>query len=269
MKRFFILLCLSAKLAAFQVAPWFGDVWEFYLNAEYILSTYSHVNHGVPDSHYRSWDQIASIDLSLSPAETWLFDVEIQAAQTRAFSYSLRSIALQSSYLCLNDLAYDPVSLALGGSLRYVTHRGWHDVSLPYHAPIQLEGFCSVGKEWTSGPDWLHHLFFWGALGCGNIGMPWLHGILTYEQQRPGLYICGLALDALMGLGANQGVPLHHFPGYGKIYHRSIDIKAHYSIDCGLWGFFDMAYMYRLYAKSFPERVQSIIFSYNLPFSLF
>ncbi len=267
--KFPVFLLFYSSLASLEVRPWFGDAWEFYFNTSYTYSSYSRVQDSIPSSRYKSCDQIVTLDLSVSPLESWAFELELETARTRAHSWTPRSIGSQAGYLWLNDLVGDPVSLVLGLNVRYVTHAGLHDVSFPYHASLQGETFISVGKEWAQGPDWVYHAFIWGALGSGTRGSPWVHALAGFESNKAGFHTFGFFIDALAGCGHHEQVPLHHFPGYGGIRHRSLDIKAQYAIDFDIWGRFDLAYSYRVYARSFPEHLQSFTLSYELPFSFF
>ncbi|MDE3046793.1 MAG: hypothetical protein KGI83_00410 [Verrucomicrobiota bacterium] len=60
---------------------------------------------------------------------------------------------------------------------------------------------------------------------------------------------------------------IDHFHGYVKIRYKSIDVGVRYGYRLGVYGTLRFAYVRRVLAKSYPQQVNSFIFSYLLPFS--
>ena len=56
-----------------------------------------------------------------------------------------------------------------------------------------------------------------------------------------------------MGSGGNKNIRPHHFTGYGKIRHRSVDVGLRYTIGLKCGATFCLQYARRIYAYNFPE----------------
>jgi len=264
-----LLFLLPISLFGLDRIPWFCNVWEFTFTPTYTYSRYPDVQNGVPKNQTPSHDHVLSLDLGFSPSPQWQIDSEAEFADTPRQSMGLRSIAAQARYLWLDDLLGDPVSLTTGAVLRAVTRHSIKDVSCPYHSYMNYEINTALGREWDRGFDWTFRIFGGASLGIANHGYPWTSAFWIIEGQMHHAHRLGLFVDGSLGFGHHKKVFINHFNGYASIEHRNIDAGVKYTYVFEIWGQLSLSYARRLYARSFPEKVNFFTISYMLPFSLF
>jgi len=163
----------------------------------------------------------------------------------------------------------DPVSLTTGVVIRGVSKHSVRDVTSPYHYYLNFELNSAVGREWNTGFAWRFRTFGGGSVGIANHGYPWLSLFAIAEGQIQERHRLGVTLDSYLGFGPHKEVHINHFHGYASIKHRNIDAGVKYTYVFDIWGQLSFEYARRLYARSFPEKVNFFTVSYMLPFSLF
>lgn len=267
--RLVALLAIAGSLCAFEYKPWFGKLWEFEFRPAYTFRYYDDVQNGFNPKDYSSIDQLLECGLGLSPWPTIDVQFEMNYADTHRHSWSYLSTALLFRYLVWDDIAGDPVSWTLNASIRSVHSHFLNDVSIPYHANLNLDLTTAVGKEFDKLYNWV--VRFWGlfGFGIGNRGAPYLTGLARVEGNLSESQIVGIVVDSLWGLGGQQGVNANHFNSYANIEHQSIDVGGRYSYQFGVWGELLLSYTYRVYAHNFPEHAQTARVEYRLPFAVF
>jgi len=266
---FALLLSPSALFCLFELSPYFGKTWEFYLSPFYRLHTYPDVQGAVNPSSYSSTDHILGGRLQVSFWPNWDGQVVYEAAKTDKLSWGTRSAAAMVRHLFLDDVQGDPVSLTLGGMLRYVPNRAQTDPSTPYHATMNLEVGSAVGKEWSHLEQWLSRLFFYGGLGIGNRGAPYANTELSYEGNWDDRVHGRIFTVGYFGFGARNQVNIGKMRGYANIAHHSIDIGGGITFLSDRMGSFYSEYAYRVYAHAFPEHAHTLTLLYTFPFSIF
>ena len=264
-----LLLLLPISLLGLDRVPWFCTVLEFTFTPTYTYSRYPDVQHGIPHSQQTSNDHVLSFDLAVPPSPNWQVDAEIEFADTPRQKMGFRSGALQIRYLWLDDLLGDPVSLTFGAVGRGVSGHSLRDVSCPYHSNFNFEINTAVGREWDREFAWKMRVLGGASLGIGNRGSPWASGFGMIEGQMHQAHRLGLTIEGAVGFGGQKDVFINDFDGYAFIQHRNIDAGLQYTYVFEVWGKLSLAYTRRLYARSFPEKVNFFTVSYMLPFSLF
>ncbi len=270
---FSILSTISGH--ALKIEPWLGNVWEFEFDASYTYSRFHKVNHGVPQLHNPFNSNFLIFDLGVTPLfslnslPTMDFQAEVEFAATTKQDFGFQSGAFQARNQWLDDLTGDPISLMTGVIVRGVSHQSLRDVSCPYHSYANFEINSTVGKEWDSGPNWVLRTF--GLLGIGNAtrGYPWIRAHLAFQGNTNDTFQYHAFLRGYFGLGPKHDVHTNAFFGWAKTRHQSIDLGVAVRYMFDVWGWLEIDYAYRVYARSFPERVNFFTVTYHLPFSLF
>ena len=268
MKRL-LLFFFPLSLFAFVIDPWFTPIAEFEFRPVYSYRYYPSVDNGVNPSNYHSHDHLIDLNLGVNFWPNWDFQIQSDFSHTRKLNWGGQRIGTQLRYLLMDDVAGDPISLALGGQVFFVPTRNMRDVSSPYHAQGNLELGISAGKEIDSTYQWLWR--FWGYLGAGiaNRGYPWLRPFLAAEGKFHNRHILKLFAESYIGFGERASVNINDFNGYAKIKHRSIDVGLNYTYLFEIWGALGLQYSFRIYAHSYPQHASIFTAEYRFPFSLF
>lgn len=270
MKQIFLrgVFC-AAAISGFslEVQPWFGDVYQFHLAACYSYSRFNSVQGGIPQLTSPFNENLVYLGLEFCPSPEWSLDIDLQTASTSKNDFYFRSGALQVRYLWLDDLIGDQISFATGVSARASPSRALRDFSNPSHANLDFEADFSLGKEWDASENFRWRLWFFGALGHGNRGSPWVRGIFTTETNIHDQHRLGVYAAASNGYGRHSHVRTENFHGYAKIRQKSIDLGIWYGFRLDVWGSLRFGYERRVLAKACPQNINSFIASYSLPFS--
>ncbi|MBP9840979.1 MAG: hypothetical protein KBC64_00970 [Simkaniaceae bacterium] len=263
--RFVFLFLIPVFSYAFQNKPYFSPLAEFELYSAYTYSYYNSVEGlGIP---YRSRDSDVDLNLGLRFLPDWEMQVEGEFLKTSHHVLSAESFAGQVRYHFLDDLSGDAVSLTSGLRLRYVTGRFLHDLSCPYAATLNLDLVTSIGKEFNRGDQWICRIFSYLGAGIGNRGAPYLTPELHLEFNVFRRHQFDFFALGNFGFGG-RSVSVKQF-GYGNTEHYSVDVGATYRYVIPIWGELYVTYTYRPYAHQFPQRMQTFLLGYHLPFSLF
>jgi hypothetical protein len=270
-KKSWIVFCLcfisSLSVEAIEAQPWFGDVYQFHFLGSYAYSRFSSFQNATPSLEKPFQSNLFYLGLDFSPSPVWSIDADMQLADTTAMSFNFRSLALQSRYLWQDDIIGDPVSFATGVSGRVTSSNSLRDISCPSHSNIDFELNFSIGKEFEASNSWLFRTWFFGALGHANRGSPWVRAIASIETNIDDQHKWALYAEAINGYGRHVHVDIDHFYGYAKIREKAIDLGIRYGYRFDVWGTLRIEYVRRVLAKSAPQRVNTFIVSYLLPFS--
>ncbi len=265
------LLALSLPQICFALeeAPWYGEVFEFNFLANYEYNFFKKVSHGHPQRHSTYNTNVFGAALDLTAPDTWNWEAEIEFANTTNVSTGYRSFALQVRKLWLDDVACDPISLSTGFVYRDASTHLRKALSTPYHARANFEFHTAIGKEWSRCYYWFFRTYAVAAIGQGTKGSPWLRADLCLWWNIEDCHQFYLYGRSYFGLGSRTEVPLDDFHGWSHIGHQSIDLGISYRRFFGIYGNLRFDYLYRVYARSYPERVNFFLFTYELPFSCF
>jgi hypothetical protein len=194
--------------------------------------------------------------------------MDLQFADTSAVPFNFRTIALQGRYLWMDDIVGDPISLTTGGSVRVTATSSLKDVSCPSHGNVDFEANFSLGKEWDASDQWRFRTWFFGALGHANRGSPWVRATAAIETNVKDIHKWAVFVDGINGYGRRTHIDVDHFFGYARIREKAIDLRFRYGCGTGVWGTIRLEYIRRVLSKSAPERTNTFVLSYLLPFSL-
>lgn len=270
MKKIALLVLGLTQLSyALEEAPWYGDVFQFDVRAGYEYNFFKKVNRASPQLHSTFNTHVFGASLDLTAPDTWNWETELEFADTTTVSTGYRSFALQVRKLWLNDVACDPISLSTGFVYRDASSRMRKALSTPYHARGNFELHAAIGKEWSRCCDWIFRSYVVAAIGQGTRGSPWLRGDLYFWWNIEDCHQFYLYGRSYFGLGNQKTVPVDNFRGWSHIGHQSIDLGIGYRYFFGIYGILRFDYLYRVYARSYPERVNFFEFTYELPFCCF
>jgi len=252
-----------------QEKPWFGDCFEFHARANYEYNYFNKVDHAIPQLSTTFQTHVLGAGIDLTAPETWNYEMEIEFADTSSVSWGYRSFALQVRKLWLDDVCCDPISLSTGLVYRDASSRMRKALSTPYHGRGNFEFHTAIGKEWGVGPYWYFRVFGLAAVGQATQGSPWLRGDLFFWGNFRNCHQWRLYAKSYFGLGSKRDVFIEDFDGWGKIGHHSVDLGASYRFRLGLYGTLRFDYVRRIYARSYPEKVNFFVFTFRFPFSVF
>lgn len=264
-----LALSLPNLCFALQERPWFGDVLEFYFRPQYAYCFFKDVDRSTNPLSSTFFEHLLNFNLEMSVPETWDWQMELDFADTTPVSWGYRSFALQVRKLWLDDVCGDPVSLTTGFSYRDSSSRLRRALTTPFHARANFEFHTAVGKEWNHGCYWTFRTYGTFAVGQGTKGSPWLRGDLVLWWNFCDTHQLRLYGKSYWGLGNRTAVPIPDFRGWADTRHKSIDLGGSYRYQFECWGSLRFDYMHRVYARSYPERVNFFILTYDLPFCVF
>jgi hypothetical protein len=249
--------------------PWFGDCFEFHLRPRYEYNFFDKVDNAVPPQRGTFQTHVAALSLDTVVPETWSYELELEFAATTPISFGYRSFAAQVRKLWLDDVCGDPISWTTGLVYRDASTRMRRALSTPYHARANFELNTAFGKEWSRSCYWDFRTYGLFAVGQGTEGSPWLRGDLYLWYNHCDQHQLRLFGRSYWGLGNRTIVPIDDFKNWSHIRHQSIDLGLSYRYHFGVWGWFRFDYLFRPYAKSYPEYVHFFVFSLDIPFCVF
>jgi hypothetical protein len=265
----FILASLSISGWGLDKKPWLGDVYEAEWLVDFTYSRYHKVQDAIKQLTHTSNDKLYATALSFTASESLDLQMEVELADTPRMPFGWRSVAFQTRYRWLNDIAGDSFSIVSGFDVRAASSHSLRDVSSPYHANANFEFTSAIGKEWSKGASWSGRTFGFMGVGLGNRGAPWLRFLGVWESNLFDAHRFLLGLEGYFGFGGKKRVDIDHFYGWAPFQHESLDLSLGYAYHMPIWGTLGVRYAYRVFAQSFPEHVQFITLFYRLPFSIF
>ncbi len=268
-KLTFLAITLPLTCFALEEKPWYGNLCEFNFRTGYEYNFFNKVDNATPQLNRRFNTHVLDWSLGVTVPPTWNWEMELELADTTDVSWGYRSFAFQIRKLWFDDICGDPSSLSTGIVYRDASNRMRRALSTPYHARANFEFQTSFGKEWSCGPSWVFRTYGVAAVGQGTQGSPWLRGDLFLWYNYEDCHQVRLFARSYFGLGNEETVFLNNFDGWGDIRHQSIDIGASYRYFFSIYANLRFDYLYRVYARSYPERVNFFIFTLQVPFSIF
>lgn len=264
-----ILALLPITLSALHKDPWFHNAFEVDFTTSFDYSWFSKVQGASRQLSSSLHDRDLCFDLGLTPLP--LFDVRFEGefAKVESINWALRSGALQTRIGILDDIAGDPMSLTLGLNVRAATGHFLKTVATPYASELNFELTGAIGKEWSNKTVWLSRVYGLVTLGQANRGSPWTSALAAYQVNVKNRHRFTLFADGLVGWGGKKHVDVNHFRGWAEFQYRAIDLGAGYGYRAGSYGELSIHYSYRVFARTYPENVNSLMVAYTVPFSPF
>jgi hypothetical protein len=261
-----LLLALPWLCMATDRKPWFGSQYEVELRASALYQNY----HSLSSGGHRLRCSANDIFLTASaafPFKRYCGEFEATEASTRHQQGRWDNFRITGRYQWLNKTSGDPITLVTGITITEPYSRALHDVSSFHHGHLEGEFFISLGKEYgfPCSQDYLFRWWVVSGIGTAEKGSAWLREEGAAEYNYCDLHIFRLFVETLWGLGKKRLFP-HHFRGYGRIHHQSVDIGIRYSLELGSFGTFSFQYARRVYALNFPKDANLALFEYYLPF---
>ena len=198
----------------------------------------------------------------------WSIDADMQLADTTKQSFTFRSLAFQGRYLWFDDITGDPISLVTGVSGRFTSSQSLRDYSCPSHGHLDVELNFSLGKEAAVTDNWVFRGWFFGALGQATRGSPWVRAVGSCETNLSDTHRFAFFTEWVSGYGRHSRVNTENFFGYGKIREKAVDVGIRYGCKIDVWGTARVEFIRRVFAKSVPEKVNTLVLSYFFPFSI-
>lgn len=263
----FLLLFFSGTAAGTEIAPWFGNFYEFEARLSQSYQQFNRINTSQDSKSYQSHDHFTHLSLAFVPDPNWSAETELLFAATRHRNFGFDSGKITGRYLFMDDIVGDPVSLTGGLSLTMPLHTALRDIGSFHHGMAELEGHVSVGMECPFLSHWLLRYYGSCALGIATQGSPWLKLSYFWERNFLNGFAMQLYVKSLFGFG-RRSLHIHDFNGYGAVAHRSVDTGFKLSYEWNYGGILSIEYAYRLYAKNFPRCVNSLRISYLYYFNL-
>lgn len=264
-----LLSCLISVIPAFALAidyaPWFSRDFEIEAQASFLYQTFRSLETSDGNIHYPSYDRFTTLSARTTVLGVIQGEVDVTCADTRHRRFGYDHASFTGSYLLMDDIIGDPLSLTCGITLSQVGREALSDRGSFHQGRFEGQAFLSFGKEISSGDRWVAR--GWGSclIGFADRGSPWLQGMAVWERQYCDSHFLRLMTIARWG-SDNHVLRGGHFKGYGYIQHRSVDLALRYSYRFDIWGTLNLSYARRLYARNFPQYVNIFEVSYLLPF---
>lgn len=260
---------VSEKAEAYlEHKPWFYPPYQFHVGTNINPNFFSDVQNGFNPIGYHSnnfdWVLYAIIPFT----ETFDFQMEVNFKKTSQKSFNFQTVVAQLRKQLLSDVRGDWFSLFWGFNYRYVERDWLFDVASPFHNISNFEVVGAIGKEFTKEFDWYCRTFLWGAVGQANTGYPWGRYDLALDFKAYKNYIFTAGSEGYFGLGPDRFVNVDEFDSWARIKHSSVDVYGEFAYKSDIWGKLSFRYVYRPWARSFPEWFNAFIISYDYPFSL-
>lgn len=262
-----VLLVLPQLLGAVvDYRPWFSRDLELQPWLSYRYQQYNRINgnggsftRNENDSFFDAGAGIAALGYAV--------DLEAEIAKTSHQNYACDHFSLTGKYQLSDDVIGDSLSAVTGLTFTHAFKHSLFDISSFHHGKFEYEWYISAGREKSCGSFWLSR--FWGvaAVGIADRGSPWIRADCTWERNWWDIHRVQVFIRTLWGLGEHGLTEERPFRGYGSIRHQSIDVGAGYVYQFEEYGRVGLDYAYRLYARNFPSRVNTVVLTYVYPLS--
>lgn len=270
-KRLILLVCfLTSSIKGYaylEKKPWFYPPYQFQIGTNINPNYFTNVQSGFNplDYHSNNFDWVLYF---LAPfSETFDAQIEVNFKKTTKKNFNFETVVAQIRKQLLDDIKGDWVSLYWGFNYRYVPKVRLGDVATPYHNLSNFEIVGAIGKEFAKDFQWYCRTFLWGAVGQANTGYPWGRFDFCIQGRTYGNYILSAGSKGYFGSGPEKVVNVNQFDSWARIQHQSVDVYGEFAYKSQVWGEFSFRYVYRPYARYFPEHFNAFILSYNYPFS--
>lgn len=258
---------LFCKGHAFIQTPWLYSPYQLVSTASYKFQYFSTVDDGFNPVHYDSVNNFVYLELLGTLSPTWDAQIALDLDATRRVPFGVLDVAAQYRQTLWNEFLGDMLSCDVYGMVRYVPHDRLEDVATPFHAAWNIEVGTSAGREFSQLYHWNWRTYALFAIGMANRGYPWIRADYHVEGKFLEQDALSFHAEGYFGTGNQTFINVSDFNGYASVRHRSIDLGLQFTHYFVAWGHFDIRYMIRVYAKSYPAGMSSVQFRYRLPFS--
>lgn len=266
---FLTIQFFSLSLFATQLAPWFGNVYEFEPTVSYLHFHSRKIDMDEKTRHHRLWGNIETFSLMFTPMPEVSTEFEISGFNSREHEFGLEKTKGTARYLFLNDVAGDIVSVSSGISTSFIPRRSFHDISLMHHGYYETEIHGAIGKEFgfLGISNFFSRAYFVSLLGVAERGCPWVREEAHFEELFQDICSLDLFCKAERGFGKHQIHHIHHFKGYGEIHYRTIDLGLGLNYNIDDFGLLYAKGLYRVNAKNAPKELYAFEVGLDVPFS--
>ncbi len=263
---------LPHALMATELLPWFDPLFEFQPRLSYRHHHYHSLDTANGSVKRASEDHYLHLSMGFSPHPSYAFETELLLVNTRKQGFALDGLKMTGRYLFWDDVAGDPLSVSLGGTLGITSNSSVKDLSLMHHGQLEAEAHLAIGKELSYDQFWSTRAFAVVAYGVSEEGSPWMKWHANIEKNFRDKCSFRLFAKSHNGLGNKKLDLSEPFRGYGSIQHQSIDLGALCHIEMK-WdgmrlGVLSVEYSYRTHARNCPENVHAFAVTFLSPFGL-
>ena len=265
----YFFLLAPIVCTATDLKPWFGNEYETEIRASLLYQNYKYLDIPSHREFKRNENDYFATLSATYPFRRYSGEFEATAAFTKHQRRRWDNFRVTGRYQWWNDeFDGDPFSIVTSITLTQAMGRALHDVSSFHHGHIEGEFDFSFGKKYgyPCSKDFVFR--WWGVAGIATSdrGSPWARGDAACEYNYSDMHLFRLFLNSLWGMGGYDIRPRHHFKGYGKIAHRSVDVGIRYSLNWGWWGTLSLQYARRVHARNFPKNANLVFIEYYYPF---
>lgn len=258
------LLLLPQLLGAVDYRPWLSRDFEFQPWASYRYQQFSKVNGNGGSFSRNENDSFFAGGIGFA-AIGYGADIDVEIAKTSHQNFACDHFSLTGKYQLSDDVIGDPVSIVTGLTFTHAFKHSLFDISSFHHGKFEYEWYLSAGREKICESFWMSR--FWGvvAVGIADRGSPWIRLNCAWERNWWDLHRVQLFARTLWGLGDHGLSEDRRFRGYGSVAHQSIDIGLGYVHEFENSAKLGLDYAYRIYARNFPMRVNTLMLTLVYP----
>ncbi len=262
-----LLSCLSIFGYATDLRPWPTSTLLFLPHADLITQYYQTINAECGNRSQPSFNNFLNLGMEVGALDLVSLEAEALLARTHEQSFGFDSLRLTARYFWANGIPDDTLSSAVGVTVIPVFKNADHDPGSFHHGSFETEAHLSFGREYSWDRFWTCRWWNVLAIGIADRGSPWVRTQSVWEQNYWDCAQWRLYVNTLWGLGS-RSFPccLNEFKSYGSIHHQSIDIGTGYTYFWNETAYFSIDYSYRLYAKNYPSRANTLMLSVIYPF---
>ncbi|MCB1111896.1 MAG: hypothetical protein H7A37_03225 [Chlamydiales bacterium] len=260
-------LLSTASLGATDFQPWYPRDLEIQTRFLYAQQRYDNVDTITGSVPQRSTNNFFGAGVEVAYTE-WCGEVELMTSQTLSRAWSPEYLRATARYQLMDDVIGDPVSLVVGATGTYVFGQSIKDIAVFHQCRVEGELHLAVGKEYSTGANWIARAWALGAVGGGEHGAAWYRGLVVADYLYCLNHELRVFVEGLHGNGSqalNLSVP---FNGYGTINYETGDVGGRYSYYFDFYGSFSFTFAYRFYAKNCPEYAKTYAIEFLYPFGL-
>lgn len=266
--RALLFLLIGSTAFATQHSPWLPPLWEFQSRTAYHFEHASRVESPEGNFSFSINDSSLHQSLELTIWPYWNVEAELYLTHTYNVPFSYEASFLTLRYLLFDELSGDYFNLDAGLTCSFAGSRFLHNFNYPYHGNFNAELFASIGKEWPLCQTGYSRLWGMCAIGQGNRGVPWMHGLIAWHAEPIERTGFGVWMNWLVGFGSNAIIEDEPFPGYALIGHRNVDVGAFVNCPICTLGTLTFFGRYNLYAHNFVIHEYAVGAALKVPFSL-
>lgn len=264
---FFVCFTWLISLCATDLKPWPTPTLLFLPHADYTAQYYRAIGTGCGSRTDSSFNHFLNVGVEVGALDLFSLEVECLLARTHVQTAGVDSLRLTGRYFWLNGIPDDSMSAAVGVTFIPVFHHAYLDPGSFHHNRFETEAHLSFGKEQACDQFWSSRWWNVLAIGIADRGSPWIRTESAWERNYHDCAQWRLFVNTLWGLGRHEfPCCVQNFNSYAGIHHQSIDIGTGYTYYWNTCAYFKVDYAYRLYAKNYPQRANTLTLSFIYPF---